>query len=472
MKIEITKRDHIWNYLAIFLSLTSNFIMLPFILHYLDSDMVGMWYIFQSLGYIAQLMDFGFSVSFARNIAYCWCGAHKLDKSGSGESEAQMSSGSIDFRMMKTILDTCRKIYFFLALIAAVLLSTAGSGYIWCLAQNQGTDVLICMGGWIVYVAAIWMNLYYGYFAAFLRGVGRVAEANQFSIISKLAQIAVCVILLMLGWGLLGVSIAYCLYGIIFRISAKRAFFSYQNIGQKLAEIRERVTSKERKEMFSTIWYNAWRDGLVSLSIYLSTQASTIVTSAFMDLTSIGSYSLGMQIAGAIAQIASAAYNAYQPTLQSAYINSDRHKTKSCMSAIVVTYVVLFVLGYAFSATIGLTILRLLKPENIVGVWVFTGLCVYQFLLQLRNCYASYFSCTNRLIYMRSFLVSAIMGILLSIVLLYVWDGNVWGVVVAQTVSQLYNIVKWPVLAHREMKLRISEMPRLSMREVLSIMNK
>ena len=58
----------------------SNFLMLPMIIFYMNDSMVGLWYVFASIGTIATLFDFGFSVTFARNITYCWSGANKLKK--------------------------------------------------------------------------------------------------------------------------------------------------------------------------------------------------------------------------------------------------------------------------------------------------------------------------------------------------------------------------------------------------------
>ena len=74
----------------------------------------------------------------------------------------------------------------------------------------------------------------------------------------------------------------------------------------------------------------------------------------------------------------------------------------------------MFAFGLAGTLLIGLPILRLIKPETIVSVPILLGLSLYQFILKFRNCYTSYFSCTNRIWYVRSFAISAIICILLS----------------------------------------------------------
>ena len=59
--IRLKSKDIIWSYIGTILSIFSNIIMLPFILHFLSGDEYGLWSIFQSIGGITVLFDFGFS---------------------------------------------------------------------------------------------------------------------------------------------------------------------------------------------------------------------------------------------------------------------------------------------------------------------------------------------------------------------------------------------------------------------------
>ena len=48
-----------------------------------------------------------------------------------------------------------------------------------------------------------------------MRGIGAIAENNKAAVITKLAQIIVTIVLLSTGNGILGVSIAYLVSGVI-----------------------------------------------------------------------------------------------------------------------------------------------------------------------------------------------------------------------------------------------------------------
>ncbi|WP_283652021.1 hypothetical protein [Enterococcus faecium] len=97
MRIQLKKRDVIWNYLGVVMNLGGNFLILPFLLYFLDDNRYGLWNIFVSLGGIVALFDFGFNTTFARNITFCWSGAKALSK----ESVEYSDSLEPDFLLIK-----------------------------------------------------------------------------------------------------------------------------------------------------------------------------------------------------------------------------------------------------------------------------------------------------------------------------------------------------------------------------------
>ena len=96
--------------------------------------------------------------------------------------------------------------------------------------------------------------------------------------------------------------------------------------------------------------------------------------------------------------------------------------------------------------------LKLVKPDAVVSVPVFLGIALYNIMLGFRDCYASYFSCTNRILYLKAYIISAISGVTLSFIAMGIFDLGVWGLIMSQIISQLsYNVWYWPLRAIREM---------------------
>lgn len=460
MKVNIGKKDLIWSYIGTIMSMGTNLLMLPFLLYYLNDDMLGLWYIFASVGAIATLFDFGFSVTFARNITYCWSGAKELKR----EDVAFAQNSEPDFVLMKRVLATCKIIYGIISAIALILLLSIGTAYIFYVSREiKGLTPVVA---WIIYAIAVFFNLYYGYFSSFLRGVGAVDQANKNTVYARCIQIVLTIMLLAMGTGLIGACIAYVAYGTVFRILGKYHFYKYKEIGKNLAQVREKVSKHDVKDMFQVVWHNAWRDGAISVANYFCNQASTVICSMYLPLSQTGIYSLGVQIASAIAQIAGTMYNAYQPELQSAYVNGKTEKIRNIMSMIVMSFVYLFTLGTLGFTVVGLPLLKIIKPNSIIEPSVLLLLCLYQFMLKFRNCYTSYFSSTNRIIYVNGFIVSAALNVGLSFLMIGLFQLGIWGLISAQIISQaVYNVWHWPILAHHEMKLSAAEMVKIGTEE-------
>ena len=466
MAVRLTNKDYIWSYIGVFVSVGSSAVMLPFVLHFLSEDMYGLWSVFQSIAAITALFDFGFSTTFARNINYCWCGATELRKTGVVFAE----NSEPNFPLMKRVMTACRYVFLLLSGIALLCMAVPGTLYIRYVCRDiPGWEPMIA---WGFYAFAVFLNLYYGYFNSFLRGVGAITDANRVTVAARLTQIVLTVVLLACGFGIIGTGIAYLLYGFLLRILSKRAFLRFRGIGEGLDAVADKTSRGEVWEMFQVVWHNASKEGAVTLANYLANQACTIISPLFLTLAETGVYSLAVQLATVLSNVSGALYSANQPVLQSAYVSNDRSLTRRTMSLIVVSYVLLYIIGLLAIVTLGLPILRLIKPSTTPSISVMLGVGVYQFLLKFRNCYTSYFSCTNRIPYAKAFLISSGLGVVLAVGFLALGWG-VWGLIWAQIVSQgCYNVWIWPVRAHREMDLSVSQTVQYGWAELRKIVQR
>lgn len=446
MMIEIKGKDIVWSYLGALLSMAANIVMIPFLVYYLDENLLGLWYVFCSIGAMTALFDFGFATTFARNITYCFSGAKKLCKENIDES----GLSDIDWQLMKNILYACQKIYFFISSIVIILLMTCGTMYI----QYISTDVngYNHYFAWVIYVFAIFLNLYYGYYAAFLRGVGAIVDVNKNIVYSRILQLLATVVLLYYGYGLISACIGYLVYGFTFRYLGRIKFYRYQGIGKKLYKYK--IENKKASELIHIVWHNAWKDGVVSFSNYFSDQASVIICSLYLSLADTGMYSLTIQIATSIGLVATILYAAEQPELQSAYISNDRKRIIDIMSTIIVTFIFLFVTLLILVIFVGIPVLNIIKPDINISIRLLLFLSLYQFILKFRNCYTSYFSCTNRIPYYRSFIISSILTIILGVALTGYFNYGVYGLVIAQLFSQIiFNMWYWQYKVHLELRI-------------------
>lgn len=452
MSIKVTNKDIIWNYIGIIMSMFSNLLLLPFMVYFIDGDLLGLWYVYLSIGGIVTLFDFGFNPTFARNVAYCWSGAESLNPEGVNF----VYESKPNYILLKKVIDTCKLIYFIIAFIALFIMATAGTIYIFFIASNIfNVSVVI---SWIIYILAVYLNIYYGYYATFLRGVGAVSLYNKINVLARIIQIIISIGLMFLGYQIIAVSLAYLFYGFLLRFFSKKAFYSYNDIGFYLKNINK-TTIKEIFILFKTVWHNAWKDGIVALSNYSANQASTLIASFFLSLSETGIYSISVQLITAIATISAGLYTAYQPAMQSAYINNNKNELKKLMAISITAFDLIFIFGVIFLLMIGIPILRIIKPTSTFNNYVIIGLAVYNFFYKRQSYYTSFISNTNCVPYMKPYIISSLLGIFLSILFIRFFHLGIWGLIIGQFLPQIiYNCWKWTYDVHKMLNTNIYQM--------------
>lgn len=442
--IKIGKRDVAWSTAATAFNLGSGFILLPVLMFYLSSDLLALWYIFLSLGSIVNLLDFGLNPSFARNVTNAWCGAREILKFGVTND----TMAETNYDLLRRVVKASRVVYAILAIVATLALITFGTAYLVMIADVSSHESFIV--AWFMFCLAICLNIYYGYYAVFLRGIGEVGSYSRICILSKLVQLGGSLVLLYFGLGLAAVSIGYLASGLSLRFLSKKRFQArVGSANDKGGSVR--VSLRETKDMLCIVWPNAWRDGLVSLSEYLATQASTIVCSVFMPLEFTGLYAITLQLANAVCSLSGVVAVSLRPQLQSAYLAGDRSQCAKIVAISIGSLVVVFLLGIVGIPLVIMPLLELVNPCYDFQVPLFllmaAYLCVYSRIKQ----YAAFISLTNDIPYCASMAITSIAGVLLSIALMMFFDGSPYALVSAQLCSQIcYNFWRWPRYAQKK----------------------
>lgn len=443
--MNVKKSDIIWAYLSKFFSLGVNIILLPLIMSYLTDTELGLWYVFASISQIVSLFDFGFNATLSRHMTYAWSGAKNLKKVDVGE----LSDHEHNEHLMSVVIATCRSVYFIISFVAIVVMLTVGSLYIYEVLDHNFLDNYKL--SWIIYSFAVFMNLFYGYWSSMLQGIGAVAERNKMNVYSKIIQLFLAYILLSIGFGLLGFVIAYTVSGISLRFFGKAYFLNKS----KNLNLTSKIDKNEIKECFGTVWYTAWKDGLVMLAQYLSTQANTLICAYYIDLGATSSYGVITQIASVLASVGSAYFSAYQAKYSNLCLTKDREEQKKLTCSCSLVYKAIFILGTISFIVIGIPLLRIIRPTMRIDILLILLVCIFYYLYYQHSLFASMIASSNDIPYYKAFVTTSICSVLLSIFLTNYTDMGIWGLVSAQIVVNLvYNNWKWPQFVLNNLNLR------------------
>lgn len=439
-KFIMRRSDVIWNYVGTVASMASNFMLIPLLVFFLSNDQIGLWYVFMAFAGFAQLLEFGFTATLARNILYCLSGARKLSKQGCSYDSVEPG---VDWHLLRVVLKSSKMVYAAMGIIALLFAGTAGTAYI--STVTDGFSISWSLEAWGVFVISIFSNLYYLYCLTFLRGAGDVAGENKAKTLARLVQLVLTAVFLVSGFGLLAAAIGYLAYSLIMRAIANKAFCAHEDVQAGLRSDASPIKKSEIRGVLMTVSFVAWRDGVVSFAWYGATQATSLLGSAYLGLAETATYSVMIQFANAIYNLSSAYMRSGLPMFQSAYVRDDVEVQRQVLERGISCYVAMYVAGTVLSATIALPILTLFRDNFICDRFLFLGIAAYYFLLNQHSLFCNVIVSMNEIPYFRAYLISTCFGIVLSYVMCMKMQMGAWGLVLGQAIPQLlYNNWHWP----------------------------
>lgn len=420
----------LWSYIGTFFSLSSGFLMLPFILLKLSGNDLGLWYVFLGINGLLVLFDFGFAPTFARNFAYIWSGAKKLSRQGM----AEQTGGEVDSNLFRLLYQSCKVLYLVLSVIALVLLLSVGSLYIAHITANFSGEHYLT--AWIVMCLSFFLNLYFDYYASILRGINEIKSINVALVISKVSQISISGILLMMGIGVLGAVLGFLAQGLIFRQYCKATFFKNIEVQRIFRQTKSDVQLKAVLDTIRTVLPNSVKDGFVSIANYAATQGSSLIISLKVSLTVVGHYSLVLQLINAVASVAVAINNAYLPTIQNRMVSRAKESLQIIIGRCQIAYISVFLGGSLGVYFVVMPIVGFLRPGFSFSGITFLLMIIYYFLFNQQSGYATYIAAANEIPYAKAFVVSSVISVVLIFISLQFFPNNLTLVIVAQILAQ------------------------------------
>jgi O-antigen/teichoic acid export membrane protein len=446
-QVKTRKSDIAWSYIGTIFSSCAGFILLPLLLKYLTDSEIGLWYVFVAIAGLATLLQLGLTPAFTRNIVYCLSGVGTLSKS---RKDGCSLSGEINWHLLKTVMLVSKIFYAVVGCIVFVLLVVPGSAYVDGIARNENIEGLSV--AWTLFCFAVVLDIYFQYCDVFLKGFGDIASSNKSRTASKIIQLLSSGVMLFWGLGLIGACFGYLLGSVTFRCLSLLYARKQTEINFGIQSDPSKITIAEMREVLSTIFYIAWRDGIVMLALYAATQASALICSMFLTLGETGSYSILLQFGNTICSFAASYALSCYPEYQSAYIAEDTDRQREIVAKSTILYWLVLSVCVIGVITVIFPILPFFKPNVNVDCGLFLGVAFYLALLNHHSMYCSFIISMNEIPYVKNYIVASAGGILFTVFLLVAFDVGPWALVLGQGIPQLCsNNIKWPVFVMRRL---------------------
>lgn len=468
MKIHVSKKDVIWGYLGYFFTLFTNILILPFVMKMVPSVELGLWYTFLSIGQIVSIFDGTFTGSVSRNITYAWSGLKEINKEGF--SELCENSEGPNYRLLISVLATCKKIYTVISFIALFFFLTVGTLYIYRVSID--IDIKIWGSAWIIYLVAVFLNLYYSYWLTSLRGVGAIKESQQANVVAKILQIVISLVGLFCNGGIVILALAYLISNIVLRFYGKHCLFKYGEIGNCYKKYIRVIRKDELKDNFLKIWHNAKKNGISCLGAYAITQTTTLVCSAYFGLSKTASYGLALQLITAVAGVASIYFNTAKPKLTELKIGKEKTRDAFIkeLSLSIFIYWLSYMLMMIVLLFIGLPVIGYIKSDTQLSAVMILFMGLYLFLETNHSLFAALIEMSNTVPYVKASLISAFAIIIFEFLVGRYTSLGIYGLMFVQFIVQIcYNNWKWPSYIMREYRITPLTIIKIGAVELLNL---
>ena len=445
-KIEhIGKREIAWSYAGTAFMIGAGVLLLPFILHKMPQETVGIWNIFQTITFLVLILDFGFRPSFARNISYIFSGVKTLQKEGVSHAAAD---AAVDYGLLKGTLTAMRRFYRWIAIAVFAVLATAGTAYFYYILQKYSGDRQDAMIAWILLIAINCYNLYTFYYDALLTGKGYVTRTQQINMLGQTLYIGLAIGLIYAGLGLTAIVTAQLVSTVIRRILTYRVFFTPQ-----LRAHLDDVEENEPKEILSAITPNAVKIGLTQLGGFLVNKSAILIGSAFLTLEQVACYGITVQVMDILARCATVYYQSYTPKLAQCRAENDlmglRHYYIYCIGSLLLVYAV-GGLAWIFLGDWALDVID--SQTYFLPTAMLCAMLLISLLEHNHSVSAGFIMADNKIPFFIPSLLSGAATVLLLWLFLSPLQLGVWGLILAPGLAQLaYQNWKWPSVVIREL---------------------
>ena len=448
-KVEhIGKKEIAWSYVGTAFMIGAGVILLPFILHKMPQETVGIWNIFQTITMLVMLLDFGFRPTFARNISYIFSGVKTLQRDGVAHTT---SEAAVDYSLLKGTLTAMKRFYRWMALAVFGLLATVGTAYFYYILQKYSGDQRDAMIAWVLLIGINCYNLYTLYYDALLTGKGYVKRTMQINMLGQVVYLGLAISLIYAGLGLTAIVASQLMATVIRRVLTYKVFFT-----KDLKERLMSVVPQESKQILSAITPNAIKIGLTQLGGFMVNKSAILIGSAFLTLEEVACYGITVQVMDILARCATVFYQSYMPKLAQCRAENDLHGLKRYYLLCTGSLLAVFVLGGIAWIFLGNWALDLIQSQtHFVPAAMLMVMLLISTLEHNHAVSAGFIMADNKIPFFIPSLLSGAATIVLLWIFLSPLQMGIWGLILAPGIAQLaYQNWKWPSVVIKELWIK------------------
>lgn len=450
--MQIGKKDVAWNFAATSMKLAAGLIVLPLILRLLPNYEVGIYYLFLELIAFSALLDFGFSNSFTRNVTYVFSGAKNLLVTGYVSAD---SGAEINYGMLKSVIRAMKRYYAALTVFFIILFIVITPFYFSNVLKTYPPDIdttHVWASWWLLGILVAY-QIYTYYYSSLLMARGYVKRNQQIIVLGQAVRIVICVVCLLLGFGLISMVIGQLACDIVSRNLMHHVFYD-KTLKIKLFAPDNKIIKVS--EIMKVMTPNAIKMGVVFIGGFAVTRLSMFVAPIYLSLSTVGSFGLTRQMVNIITSLGMVWFSAFYPQITERRLKNENHHLKRMYIKANLMLIGVFVvcgLGLIFA---GPFLLNAVRSETMLLSTSFIFLYLIIGFMEANHSLAAQVLLTKNEV---PFFIPSIIAGTMTVILLYIFLKftalGVFSLILAPGISQIiYQNWKWVYDVWKELKIK------------------
>lgn len=381
-------------------------IILPMILSHFTEMEIKIWFLFQLIFSLKDLLDFGLTGNFSRSYAYAFAGSKSL-------IDTKESLNETNIKLLSTIHSVSNKIYKYIGLISLLFIAIFGTLAVYnsISVVNKQNEYWLSWGI-IVFITPI--TLYGNLYTSFLSGINKVALIKRWDTFFSLLLIISSVVTIYIYPSILAlvcVTFFWHLTTVIRNFYLSKLYvktFDFKDVNQHMF-----------KDVWSVIYPQAKRDFIGAFSGFGLQKVLDIVIANIVDVSLSASYLLATRLIEQMKALSGVPFFTKIPYFAKDYVVKPKHEYVKIIQKAMFLSMFLLCLGFIFFDFFNKRILSLIGSNvEFVSSELWYLLCLFAVIERYTYMHAQQYTIsTNKIISHIGLPISGVLTILVFYIL-------------------------------------------------------
>lgn len=381
---------------------------------------------------------------------YAYSGVEDIKEIANEKKSLSLVKSNPNLKLLAFVFIAIEKVYSKIILFTTIILLFLTIYVLFIIDKSDSTNRIIYFSSWIIFCISVVLNMSSMKYSSVMKGLNKVYDLQNITIINSILVMTSKVLLLVLGYGILGLAISNLLTVLLLKIQYKIKLKGiYHENSLNLSYAKANFVN-DFSEQYTLIKSKSKGMGGVLISQFMQTQLLIMILPLFLTLNTISKFTLSYQLVSTAISISSILFSVYYIKLGNSILKNDLKDSAAIFRKTFTSFILMFSVASFIILEKGSQILKFINsnvellPSNELLL-----LIVYLFVFQIVQRSTSIISLTNDQEFVKSLLYSSIISCVGVVLILYFFNSMIYALSWLIIVQLSYNFWRWVSMSYK-----------------------